>query len=486
MTEWTASLAGERADYVEALARLGFSQQEDGVLIGSISVPTGSGDRPHTIAVTVPATFPFGPPRAESLDGYGSRSWHHDRDGGLCLYSTEEGEDLPWREPATFLDRIREWFVHDERGWPEDAPDLDLERYFERADGLLIADDVDALIGRPIRAKWSGHKVLTVVGTGTAPRSSRPGYVYGWAADIGEPARPPRDWEDVKALLDSGASSIVRRVETTSVSVLLLRYVRKGHRATLGLIASRASGGVHLTSMETAESTANVVRLRAGNNQDILGDRAVAIVGVGAIGSFVADLLARRGVGRLLLQDDQRLRPGNCIRHLAGLEFVGANKAAAVRDLLDHSGRLPKERIDLVEALLVEPHQALGLLETHDLVVDASAHGATSALLASASQFSGRPMISACLVGGGSIARVDRWPLKEGEEHMPVVDDGAPRTVLREGGCGDPVSPASPVSVVAAAGLAADSAVGLLTDGNVAPTVAITVEPWASRAPAPG
>jgi hypothetical protein len=476
VSDWSRELAAERAEFVEALIHQGFSQEEDGRLVGTVAVPTPEGERPHAVEVILPLAFPFSQPKARPIDGSGSRSWHHNRDGALCLYSTDEGEDLPWRTPEALVERIVEWFTNDEQGWPDDGPDLDLERYFERVDGLLVVDDVEALIGRPIRIKRYGAAVLKVVGKGTKPRRARSRDLYGWVADIGEPDRPPRDWDELNELILAGASpDVAKCVERSGGCVLLLRHARKGHPGVLGLMVTETSRGLEVKALETAEGTEDVKRLRAGSNQDQLRAASVAIAGVGAIGSFTADLLARRGIGQLLLKDGERLRPGNCVRHLAGLDMIGLNKAEAVRDVVSRSGGLCEVQVDTRR--LVRPDEARDLLLSHDLVVDATAHGSTSALLVSAATFTDRPLLSVCLVVGGRVARVDRWPLQEGETHDANPSREVPTPVmLREGGCGDPVSPATPIAVVLAAGLVAEASVGVLTGTGAVPTRMVDVE----------
>lgn len=60
----------------------------------------------------------------------------------------------------------------------------------------------------------------------------------------------------------------------------------------------------------------------------------VGIVGLGSIGSKVALSLARSGVQRFLLVDDDYLIPGNLVRHDLSWAFVGVHKVNAVRDAL--------------------------------------------------------------------------------------------------------------------------------------------------------
>lgn len=60
----------------------------------------------------------------------------------------------------------------------------------------------------------------------------------------------------------------------------------------------------------------------------------VGIVGLGSIGSKVAVSLARSGVRRFLLVDDDFLKPGNMVRHELYWGYVGVHKVDAVADAL--------------------------------------------------------------------------------------------------------------------------------------------------------
>lgn len=59
-------------------------------------------------------------------------------------------------------------------------------------------------------------------------------------------------------------------------------------------------------------------------------DRTVALIGLGALGSRVAELLAQAGVGTFRLCDLDRLNTGNVARHLGGLSDFGAWKTRVV------------------------------------------------------------------------------------------------------------------------------------------------------------
>lgn len=63
-----------------------------------------------------------------------------------------------------------------------------------------------------------------------------------------------------------------------------------------------------------------------------LAGMAVLCIGLGSGGAVVVDLLARAGVGRLLLWDMDRLEAHNVGRHVCTLKDLGRRKAFAVRD----------------------------------------------------------------------------------------------------------------------------------------------------------
>ena len=67
---------------------------------------------------------------------------------------------------------------------------------------------------------------------------------------------------------------------------------------------------------------------------DLLANRSICVVGLGTGGVHIAIELAKAGVGRFSLLDEDRLEIGNISRHHAGVSFVGRRKVYAARDLL--------------------------------------------------------------------------------------------------------------------------------------------------------
>lgn len=101
-----------------------------------------------------------------------------------------------------------------------------------------------------------------------------------------------------------------------------------------------------------------------------LQQASVAVFGLGAVGSYVTEALARAGVGRLVLFDHDTVSRSNINRQLLALEStVGRFKAEAARDrVLDIN---PSCRVE-AHVQFVDADNVAGLLDPDwDVVVDA-------------------------------------------------------------------------------------------------------------------
>lgn len=75
----------------------------------------------------------------------------------------------------------------------------------------------------------------------------------------------------------------------------------------------------------------------------LLAQKKIAIIGIGSVGSFVAELLAASGVGGLTLVDNETLTFANAGRHLLGVNSEGTYKSQGVAELLQN--RFPHHSI---------------------------------------------------------------------------------------------------------------------------------------------
>jgi len=131
----------------------------------------------------------------------------------------------------------------------------------------------------------------------------------------------------------------------------------------------------------------------------------VGIVGLGSLGSKIAMSLARSGVRKFLLIDDDILRAGNLCRHELSWAAVGMHKAEAMREAL----MLVAPAVEIDVRLHRVAGQESGLaaatvlkeLTSCDLVIDATANPQVFLRLAAAARVSRRPMCWGEVFAGG-------------------------------------------------------------------------------------
>ena len=113
--------------------------------------------------------------------------------------------------------------------------------------------------------------------------------------------------------------------------------------------------------------------------QELLGTKRVAIIGCGGLGCYIADLLARLGLGHITLIDGDVYITSNLNRQLNSLETnLGKNKASETRE------RLLKIRSDLsikIFDVFLNEENARDILKDHDIVIDALDNVKTRLLL---------------------------------------------------------------------------------------------------------
>lgn len=467
------SVAAMREAFVDDAFSCGFRLYDDcSTLVGDVDVDGISVE--HQIHLD--ADFPITMPRVSTTGGEGGLSWHRNGDGTLCLWSDDEASDLPWRSAEAVIDRIAEWHINDAAGWPDDHPDLDLERYWSRSDELILYPDLDDLAGRPCRACRQKKSNVFKIEPGPAGKHGKQKQVLpARIVDIGELAKPVRNFDDLESLLTPDCAAAIRiGIEQGRIRVLLVRYRRQGNEAAMALVTEKPTTR-QLNAAQSAHLGQHTHYLRAGLDAEALLPKRVAVVGVGAVGSAAAEMLTRSGIGTISLVDGDLIRPGNCIRHVADHNYVGWNKADAVKGRLVNAELIAKSEVHVHDQPITSVDDIEKLFEFNDLVLDATGDGPATALVLLASEILGKPVVSVCLQRGGSVARVDRAPLRPSEKHLPPVPRGGPQLDLREAGCGDPVSPAPPWVCSAAAARAVGMVTDLLSDRCQYPPTVIDV-----------
>jgi hypothetical protein len=114
-------------------------------------------------------------------------------------------------------------------------------------------------------------------------------------------------------------------------------------------------------------------RLQArGRLRKAFCDARVAIVGCGALGSEVAELLVRGGVADVLLIDNDCLAPGNLVRHTLSGQDLFKNKATALAERLTSAAPFSSVRAYTLKIPTVRA-DIEALLDDRNVVIDCTA-----------------------------------------------------------------------------------------------------------------
>jgi len=161
-----------------------------------------------------------------------------------------------------------------------------------------------------------------------------------------------------------------------------------------------------------------------------LAGSRVAVIGLGAVGSYAVEGLARAGVGYLRLVDFDRIRPSNINRQLYALEStVGeAKSTVARRRVLDIN---PACVVEAVDCFVHAETMDAALAGPIDLMVDAIDSLAPKVELLAAARIRGLPLISSM----GAALRTDPGLVRVGPlsevHHCPLAAKVRKRLRLR-------------------------------------------------------
>lgn len=467
MTGWEDAIEAATADFIEQLERRGFLVAGT-CLSGDMHIDASA----VPIRIEIPESFPFVPPVVWPPDDF-PRSWHRDLNGAMCLYPADGRANLPWLGPDDFLRTCERWLKESMTGWTRDFPDLDLDRYFTSGDEpLVVYGDLEALSTPFIQLRHETN-VTRVLGAGSIPKGTKGlkrNRAFGYVAAIGEPPTPPTNWDELKTMLPAeDMHAIEAAIRDRRLSYLIVRYSRGDATAAVVLRAWKGkSGAIELAATRSACDAPSVLGLRAGSSAAQLAGASVVVVGAGAIGSFLCDLLARAGVGTITIYDPDMVRPGNLVRHFAGADAIGHSKPEAVKRAVESRPFNSSVVVAFPQSAPL-PRQIMSLFSDNNLVIDASAAGGTTDMLGRAATAGGHHLLSVCIQEEGAVARIDVVPPLAGEPLAPtVLGPPTAREYLKfEAGCGDPVSQTPAFAVFEAASLAARCAVGMLTDSPI-------------------
>ncbi len=192
--------------------------------------------------------------------------------------------------------------------------------------------------------------------------------------------------------------------------------------------------------------------LSRGSFDTSITEKKVLIIGLGAVGTLVAELLVRAGVKNLVLIDDDRLEIGNLSRHTLTIKEVGEHKVSAVKRRL----QIAEPQV-VVEALAMSFYDVIcksrHAILSSDVIVDCT--GDDSLLYdLSTIEFDSKKMFISLSVGFGAkqafvfCARDIKFPVEKLMHDInPYLDNERAnmegRTLPRDGlGCWHPAFPA--------------------------------------------
>lgn len=348
-----------------------------------------AGSAVHRVNIELPEEFPYRAPEVRLPEETLPRGWHLNPGPpqSLCLWIPGAGWK-PYFGAQILLNRIREWFVCYHTGsWPADSEYPDLQRYLEPTRGLaVIGEDWQPSptarkgrfgmwsFGEPDRADailaaWSTDyprrddkpeerlaSHLSVASTGSFQHLVH--WNQGIWFRVHQVPVPPECLSSLLEQLDTDAAESPGWAKRECVKVFGEKTDRSGLPLALGytdgsgierwlFIWAKFPNGalkryqwssdtkhIRLAAFRTAPARKPDLLRRSAFVSHQLIDQRVAVFGLGSLGSAVALLLAKAGVGELQLFDSDVVTPGNVARHACGLGYTGEIKSSAVARLI--------------------------------------------------------------------------------------------------------------------------------------------------------
>lgn len=438
------------------------------------------------VTLSYPDIFPFAPPAVRPREGAERWSIHQYGAGGeLCLEHRSDN----WQEHVTGADVLRSAhrLLSTEAG---DTCDPDASRVVPSAHQLSLGQRLLAKHMRVVETE----ALAAAVAAATAPRAIKGRMVITdrnfvlfvvkilepGGAEWTDPTLPEAvgkyDFESGYAVAVAAGDSRLERIDAAAASgARVLRSLLVGSELTFEssetLVLSLPSGlrAFHVdpkndVAIEYAIVPPNPGQ-RAAPGREALGDKLVGVLGAGSMGSKVAASLARAGVAKFLLIDDDVLGIENIARHELDWLSVGAHKVDALAErlkLLRQGACIDARRLNLGgQVSSGSLHGALAALAKCDLIVDASGSDAAFNYAASVAAEGKRSMVWGRVFGGGYGGMIARS--RPGLDPSPL---NARATI--HAWCANPKFPEPPKVTVDYGAEGADGAPMIADDADVA------------------
>ncbi|AKI98681.1 ThiF family protein [Archangium gephyra] len=250
--------------------------------------------------------------------------WRHWAEAGNLVAGEREELQGIWLRPEVGVERRsrRERFFKDERLWKQF---LHLSKQLSE------------------KSSKKQRRFLMAFGWDFAGESDTT-----WLVDVFDPSLKP---EPVRTLQDLGPNASLEELRALVMDSLMdtLRELQQVFETP------KSWSGIVLDD-QTLDA-----RRRSGRQEAVhqrISSAQVFLVGLGALGSEVAHLLAQEGVGNFLLVDADLLMPGNVARHRANLADAGRPKVVAVQQDIQRIN--PSAKVQVLENWIDEQLPRLG------------------------------------------------------------------------------------------------------------------------------
>lgn len=330
----------------------------------------------HRVAVFLPPGFPYCAPIVISKDSPPlGPSLHLSPEPGrsLCLWNSQTGWE-PHFTAQGLLERIADWFrCYHTDSWPANSEVPDLHRYLEVIGTVVTGNEWTPPAGHRSGRffLWRHRRFLSefacLVSCNEEPETRLSHYLLTQERDrnsgawfrLEGPIVPPNNLRDLLYLVDT-ASSVARGWTAKECQgVFGHKLSGDGFPIALGypdnrnmerwlFLWAKLSGGeksrqkiywsdpnrlssITVASFRTGPAGTNDLLRRSAHVSTHLASCSAVVFGLGALGSSIAMLLAKAGIGEIRLVDSDTLMPGNVVRHVCGLTGVGSKKTTAMK-----------------------------------------------------------------------------------------------------------------------------------------------------------
>jgi len=413
--------------------------------------------------------------------------------GVICLWASDDPAQVKAQTWDTFSARLDSWAQRSLTAFQEEDRALDAWAYYSPLSPRVAEIDLPELLG-PSPQNGDLHVVY-----GTTARL----LTFGKARDEDHPLQgvvlfrdavksSPRNLEQFRDSLTRRQRDNLRhglsRRETTAENqpssgydFAVLVWPKFGQFEAI-VISFEGAGASLVSKSHVTSPNDTVSRLRrAGPDAAQLAAKRAVIVGVGSVGSQVAQTLAASGIGNILLSDSDDLRSVNLVRHALPEYLVGFPKTRGM--VIRLAGTAPWCNVETTGAMPVKPAEIAEVVRGADLVIDCTGNFATTLSISHACQSMGIALIAGSLAREGRIFRLQRQIpgdvpiLQRNPSEYPRVppdpEDEAPRFL--ELGCTAPVNNAPPAAVTRAAADLAMASIDLLLGSPLAGEEIVTV-----------